>query len=238
MGDEMNASALAYEALKSAVLTGELLPHQKLSEPYFCEKLSISRTPLRRAVERLTAEGWFETAPNRSVKVAAVSDAEIVELYTLRALLEAATVEVAAKRCTPADIERLRYILSAQELAATADNEAEVSRLGQEFHATIWKIAGNNLFFEFLTILQERMTRYRHLSARQPGRPIEATDEHAKILKAMEARDAKKASEHLRRHIEQGKGSAVSAFRQYETSMAGDQVGSGRKKTKSRARRR
>lgn len=216
----MNATSIAYAALKNAVLNGDLSPHERLNEALFCEKLAISRTPLRSAVERLTAEGWLRTAPNRAVQVVGVSEQEIVELYAMRGLLEAAAVELAAEKCTDADINQLQYMLAAQKLAADAGNQAEVARLGQQFHQAIWRIAGNHLFLEFLSILQERMTRYRRLSASQPGRTMEATEEHEKILRALRSHNSAAASKHLVRHIAQGKALALAAFRQWQSSGA------------------
>ena len=214
----MNATSFAYSQLKSAVLTGELSPHERLNEASFCEKLAISRTPLRSAVERLIAEGWLRTAPNRAVQVAGVSQDEIVELYATRSLLEVAAVELVARKCTSSDVSQLEYVLAAQRLASNVDNQAEVSRLGQQFHETIWRIAGNQQFLEFLSILQERMTRYRSLSTSQPGRATEATDEHAKILEALRSHDPGAAAKHLASHIEHGKELALAAFLQWQDS--------------------
>src|SRR5262245_28311191 len=93
-----NASDVATELLRNAIVDGTLEPGQRLKEEELARSLGISRTPVREALVMLQAEGLIDAAPNRSAMVRTHSAEELDDLYQLRALLEAHAARRAAGR--------------------------------------------------------------------------------------------------------------------------------------------
>src|SRR5687768_11444608 len=95
-----NASALAADLIREAIMDGRLEPGARLKEERLAQDLGISRTPVREALQRLNTEGLVQARPNRGTFVRAYEPAELDELYELRALLEGHAARRAAERLT------------------------------------------------------------------------------------------------------------------------------------------
>ena len=78
-----------YERIRTAILDGDLAPGAVMSQVALAEELGISRTPLREALRMLQGERLVEAEPNRRVRVAPMSPADLEELYVVRITLEA-----------------------------------------------------------------------------------------------------------------------------------------------------
>src|SRR5246127_1463287 len=74
--------------LRTFIVEGLLVPGTKLNERELCERLGISRTPLREALKVLAAEGLVEISPNRGATVSRMTEAEIREMFELLSGLE------------------------------------------------------------------------------------------------------------------------------------------------------
>ncbi|WP_394649023.1 GntR family transcriptional regulator, partial [uncultured Deinococcus sp.] len=77
-----------YEHLRRAVLDGELVPGERLGEAELCERLGVSRTPIREALMRLTQDGLLVAEANKGVRVRRVSAAEAQGAYVVREELD------------------------------------------------------------------------------------------------------------------------------------------------------
>ncbi len=118
----MRASDKAYAALRDDIIEWRLLPGTVLAEVEQSERLGISRTPLREALSRLTAEGLTTTAGGRGVVVTDISLDDIDELFELRETLEGRAAALAAERGDPATFEQLRReLVQAPELIGGQD---------------------------------------------------------------------------------------------------------------------
>src|SRR6478752_2724508 len=108
----MRASDKAYAALRDDIIEWRLAPGTVLAEVEQSERLGVSRTPLREALGRLTAEG-LTTAGGRGVVVTDISLEDIDELFELRQTLEGKAAALAARRGDTATFERLQCELQA-----------------------------------------------------------------------------------------------------------------------------
>ena len=106
-------SVLAAEALRSMILSGELLPGDRLPENSLTEQLGVSRSPLREAMAVLEREGLIVQAPRRGAVVAPLTAHDVYEIYTLRAQLEELAVHLGVPGAEPSRLERLRARLTA-----------------------------------------------------------------------------------------------------------------------------
>ncbi|MGO4806776.1 GntR family transcriptional regulator [Arthrobacter sp. 2MCAF15] len=184
----MRASDKAYEALREDIIEWRLLPGTVLAEVEQSERLGISRTPLREALSRLTAEG-LTTTGGRGVVVTDISLDDIDELFELRETLEGKAAALAAERGDPAVFDALRReLLRAPELIggqdpALHDYYGLVGRLDTAIDAAI----SNAYLAQAMRSLRVHLVRVRRLAADDADRLTAAAAEHAAIAEAIAA---------------------------------------------------
>lgn len=135
-------SVLAAEALRSMILSGELMPGDRLPEIRLTAQLGVSRSPLREAMSVLEQEGLIVQAPRRGAIVAPLTAHDIYEIYTLRAELEGLAVRLGVPVVEETRLDRLRASYADLE-AATGDDQSEHTRLAFAFHLALVGLAGH-----------------------------------------------------------------------------------------------
>ena len=100
IGTTSLADEIAFR-LQRKILNGEYPPGSRLVQDELCQLFGVSRTPIREALRKLQAQRLVEVIPNRGAKVRVFDKNELVEVYTIRAELEAYGCELAAGQMTP-----------------------------------------------------------------------------------------------------------------------------------------
>lgn len=185
----MRASDKAYSALREDIIEWRLLPGAVLAEVEQSERLGVSRTPIREALSRLTAEGLARTAGRRGVVVSAISLADVNELFELRETLECRASALAAQRGNPTIFAALHDELAA---APTLLSSADPAR--HEYYALVGKLDEaidlaicNSYLAQAMSSLRVHLVRIRRLAADDAVRLIAAAEEHAAIAGAIAA---------------------------------------------------
>ena len=192
----------AYEALKEAIVRGQLGPGERIVEVRIAKMLRISRTPLREALLRLEAEGFVERIPSGGVRVKGLSEQEIRELYTVRSVLEGLAAREAAERLTERQLDRLSIIVrQIAEADGPVPDLLRIARLGEEFHQIILEASGNRKCAELLHLLRDHIDRYRYFTIAIPGRGRAAAKEHEILLEVLRARDPEASERAMRAHV-------------------------------------
>jgi DNA-binding GntR family transcriptional regulator len=180
------------------------MPGDRFSESELAERVQVSRTPLRQALQRLEREGFLQVFPKLGWQVAPLDFDTFDELYDLRILLEC---HAAARLCEAVDRPQLQA-LSAVWLAPPSERAAdatEVRDLDEAFHQLLVEGSANREMVQVHRQITERIRIIRRLDFTKPAR-IDATyDEHARIVGALTRRRADEAQRLLRAHIEQSK---------------------------------
>jgi DNA-binding GntR family transcriptional regulator len=185
----MRASERAYTSLREDIVEWRLLPGTVLAEVEQSERLGISRTPLREALGRLSAEGLTRMAGGRGVVVSDISLEDIDELFELRETLECRAAALAAERGNPSTFTRLLAELrEAPSLLggpdpARHDYYALVGRLDDAIDAAI----SNSYLVQAMRSLRVHLVRVRRLAADDTARLHAAAAEHAAIAEAIAA---------------------------------------------------
>lgn len=190
-----------YETLKKAILHGTLAPTAKLTESQIARDLHVSPTPVREAFRRLAAEGLVAIAPWRGATVQSISNREVVETYQCREVLEGLACRLAAARIDTDGIAELKGLLAASRRARSA---AEVARCNTELHNIILSYAANGKLTAMLDLFRTVIQRDRSLTAYNAKRREQIHAEHAAIIRALEARDADRGEQAMRRHVHNG----------------------------------
>jgi DNA-binding GntR family transcriptional regulator len=183
--------------LLERILSGDYAPGDRLVETRIAQELGTSQAPVREALRELELLRFLESAPFRGTWVREVSDAELIEVFPIRAALEEVAAREAAKRLD-GDVAALEAeidaMAKAEDVVAQAEHDAR-------FHQLIVEASGNTRLFEMWSSLQvEARTT---ITAVATGlAPAEAAELHRPILEALRGRNAKQAGKAIRSHVE------------------------------------
>lgn len=192
---------LAYAQLRSSLLSGAMLADERLSVVALAERLGMSRSPVRAAIERLAAEGLVHLQAG-GVSLVRPTHQELVQLLEVRAVLEGLSARLAASRLDDADLDRLETVHSRFEEAVAGDDVHRARALDLDFHRAVMGGAANPVLVEELERLQSRVIVGTYTVAWTPQQH-RAVDEHRSILDALRARDAPLAEREAVRHMTQ-----------------------------------
>jgi DNA-binding GntR family transcriptional regulator len=132
------------DALRTALVVGELRPGEVYSAPALGERFGVSATPVREAMQQLALEGAVEVVPNRGFRVLERGDRELAELAEVRALIEV-PVLLRLARTVPAERwAELRPLAEATVRAASSGCPATYAESDRAFHRAVLALAGND----------------------------------------------------------------------------------------------
>jgi DNA-binding GntR family transcriptional regulator len=189
------------EALRGALVSGELEPGTLYSAPTLAARFGVSATPVREAMLDLAKEGLVDAVRNKGFRVTVVSDRALDELTEIRELLEVPTVARLAGQLAAEDIDELRLMVAGIEQAAEAGDLIRYVEADREFHLRLLALSGNE---QLVTVVGELRARARlyglHRLARQ-GDLATSAREHSALLEALEAGDAEGVEKLMRQHL-------------------------------------
>lgn len=200
----MRASDKAYTTLRSDIVDWRLPPGSVLAEVELSARLGVSRTPVREALARLTAEGLAEPQSGRGTVVSGISLDQVDELFELRSALECRAAELAARHRDPEVFLKLhRQLGDAGRLITEADPARhDYYRLAGDLDVAIDAAAGNHYLAQALKSLRVHLVRVRRLSKDNPSRLRDAAREHADIALAIANGNAAVASAATTVHLD------------------------------------
>lgn len=192
----------AYRAVTSMIANGEIAPGARLREQSLAESIGVSRTPVREALGRLSAEGVVEITPNRGAQVVSFTADDIDALFDLRSRLEPHAVALAVPRLSPDDLEQLlRWSWEMERLAASRSDFEQLNALNSAFHGMFFDRCGNRLLAGALRgVIRPAIAAltFHRYSQRALERSMV---HHAEIVEAATAGDADWAESTMRAHI-------------------------------------
>jgi DNA-binding GntR family transcriptional regulator len=128
-GPPQTASERAYIELRQRILDGRLPAGRRLKETELASEIGVSRTPVRDALRRLSAEGLLDFRPNAGATVAVWSETQIEHVFRIRAMLEPYASEIAASQIRDDEVEALRRLCAVMEEAARRETQADLDTL-------------------------------------------------------------------------------------------------------------
>lgn len=198
----------AYGRLKQDLGDFVWVPGDRFTELEVCDRLKMSRTPVRQALLRLQTEGHVEVLFRNGWRVRPFDFERLDQLYDLRLLIETEAVRRLSEGRVTGDEARSSALL--KSLAATwlaprsrrvADPE-EISRMDEAFHLTLVEATGNAEMLSVHQDITDRIRYVRRLDFTQRPR-VEATyEEHGKILQAIASGRANQSAILLKAHVE------------------------------------
>lgn len=192
---------LVRETLAAAIITGELPIGWHLSEERLASIFSVSRTPIREALASLLASSLATRDVRGALRVAAVTPEQIIQVYAVCETLESTAARLASQTSSPRSVAKLRWLNEACRLAAEASDFDELVARTYEFHMEIAVTSANEFLIEFLREAHTWVKRFRPNSLVHPGRARTATEEHERIIEAIERHDSETAERLAREHF-------------------------------------
>ena len=200
----------AYDSLKSMIVTGQLSPGSRLTENELAAILKVSRTPIREALNRLERDGLVVSRPRQGFAVMEFDMTMLRESFEIREVLDGRATELATALLIPADKKKLISILDECERLASTPNRSQEDKfrelqIGTDLHRIIAELSGNEMLCNMLNDILDKCQHYIWLELITLDDWKEARDDHAAIVQAMCAGDARLAGEHARRHIRESR---------------------------------
>ena len=190
-----------YNSLKKAIMTGVLLPDERLMEIPIANQLGVSRTPVREAIQRLEKELLVISSPRCGAKVAGITYKAVKDALDVRIGVETMVVRFAAENITVDQLEELKSINN--EIRQTLDegNVVKISDLDNLLHRKIVEATGNNVLKDIMRMLEEHVLRYRYEYIKSIKGSSRIVEEHDLIIDALEKKDVEAASRYMMEHI-------------------------------------
>ena len=191
---------LVFTTLRDEILSGELEPGERLNTSQLSERLGVSRTPIREALNRLTSIGLVENIPHRGAFVRKLSIEEIIEMYYIRAALEGIAARLAARNLTEEEIQQLLQYCDQMESHLSTGHYQKILDTNFEFHSIIYQAAQSPRLQNLILQYYRHSEQYRALGLELPGRYAEICQEHRNLALALAERDMEGAESNAREH--------------------------------------
>ena len=189
------------DVLLQRIASGELKPGERLVETRIASELGTSQAPVREALRDLELLRMVESEPFRGARVRAFGDAELVEVYPVRAALEELAAKEATKRLA-GDVSVLERELEAMRTASTKGDMSALVHHDIAFHREMVEAAGNPVLEQCWKSLgvEGRITISLYGTYVEPR---DAAEKHVPILEAIRRGKAAAAGREARRHVEE-----------------------------------
>jgi DNA-binding GntR family transcriptional regulator len=180
----------AYDRLRQAIVDGTLAPGEVLHDDELCSWLSVSRTPVRDALRRLSDDGMIELAAQRYTRVTAVGLSDVHEVVPLLAAVHGLATELAVPRLSRAAIAKLRSAsLAFAEALRDGDGDAAF-RADSDLHGVFVGACGNREVAHVLDRLTPRLQRVECICSRAPLPSGRSVAQHETLITRAESGDA------------------------------------------------
>ena len=217
MSEYKTLNNIAYDHLRRMIYNCDLVFNRIYSETKLARELSISRTPMRDALNRLAQERYIDILPNRGFMLHTPTQADIIEAYHVRMMTEGYCGGIVAKHYpdakSRATIDRMEDALEQQQRLLTDDGAYSLSQFWLDdltFHKAL---------LEYMNISSLTMQYDSYMHIFMPHHLIEGADahrqhpralerhrstlkEHAAITEALKSREPDRVTEAVRAHLD------------------------------------
>jgi DNA-binding GntR family transcriptional regulator len=195
------AADAIYLTVREAILKGVLPAGERLAESHLAALFDRSRTPVREAILRLEAEHLADRSGRRGFVVGGISQAEILEVYAVREVIDGLAARLATHGCLPTDLDHLSWLNRRLRKAGEQRDYTLMVELNLEFHEAIARASRSALLVQFMRQIHDWVRRFTDTNFSYRGRATEALTEHEAIIEALRRRDPAEAEQVTRQHM-------------------------------------
>lgn len=210
----------AYAQIRERILDNAWPPGHRALEQEVALALGMSRTPVREALMRLSAEGLVEVIPRHGMRVLPVSPNDMREIYEILTALECLAAELLARRRPAArELKPLVDASADMDRALRAEDLDAWAAADERFHRQLVDLAGNRQLQATVLNYWDRAHRARMFTLRLRPKPVNSTKEHMQMLKRIREGDADGAVEVTRAHRARANRELLAIFEQYKLAQ-------------------
>ena len=193
---------VVFNTLRDAILTGKLVPGERLMENQLADKLGVSRTPVREALRMLELENLVELVPRKGAQVLDMSEKDIVNILEVRSALEGLATSVACKKMSKEDLQQLKNLEVDFEKAVAENDVEHFVDIDEDFHDLIFAATENDKLINIFRNLRIQLYRYRMAQAKNNETSMSTiVAHHRSIIRAIENHDAEEGASIAQGHI-------------------------------------
>jgi GntR family transcriptional regulator, carbon starvation induced regulator len=197
----------AYRDLRRAIVRGDYPPGARLHVEELSRRFTVSSSPLREALNRLSGQGLVRSLENRGFRVAPLTAEGVSDLARVRTLVECEALRDSIAHGD--DAWETQVVAAAHALALVERRlgdepqvlDDEWSARHRQFHLSLYGACTSPLLLELADVMFDNAERYRRWAARYRQSPRRKFDEHQRLMAVALGRQADQAAELLRRHI-------------------------------------
>lgn len=195
-----SAKLRIYEELKKWIVDGELQPGEKIYDSEIARYFSVSRTPVREAIQLLADQKLVEVFPGRESRVSEIGIVDVDQIYKMLGELHALALEFAFPAVDGKVIKQLKQINEKILNAVKSGARKDARAYDQEFHEVFFTLASNDFLTSFAGTLESHIDRIENIYYEKLGGRKDSVQGHEAVISALENGELNGAKEAVRRN--------------------------------------
>ena len=192
------AKERVYSELKTWIVNGTLQPNEKISDVEIAQYFSVSRTPVREAIQMLADQKLIDIIPGKLSRVSPIDFERTSSAYKIASELNALAVEYAAPNVNEKTLEEMTAANEKFRLACQTGNIVEINECDRAFHAILINLSNNYFLKEFLDTLTNHIQRMENVYFKELQNSKKSYEEHKQIIEALRNHDTEAAKQAMR----------------------------------------
>lgn len=215
-GQRILTRDLLYQAIRDAVICGELPPGSRVTEMQLAQQFGMSRTPLREAITRLEAEQLLSRMPNGALTITPLDMTQMSDIFDIHERIEGLVIAALARRKDEEVVHHLDALVRQETVLTEAVDFRVVYDLDRAFHDILWEHAGKSqavaILVGFVGLI-ERYQRLAPLPKNTKARRDAIASEHVVMRNAIAEGDSVWAELALKTHVRNSKKFLQTAYK-------------------------
>ena len=190
----------AYTQLKGKIITAKLPPGSVINEAQLMKEFALGRTPIREAIKQLQMENLVTISPRKGMFVADIAVTDLLQIFEVRVELESFATRLAAERINKQELNELKKLAKDYQEIDSSDKDALI-KLDSGFHSLLAKATHNKFLIKEIEYYYNLSLRIWYIALNYANPEDIDVDAHIEIMEAVQARDAERAGQRMRKHI-------------------------------------
>jgi DNA-binding GntR family transcriptional regulator len=192
---------IAFESLKKAIITNSLGSQEFYSTEELARQLGISKTPVREAIFSLETKGFLTLFPRKGVRINALTEKKVRDLFEYRTPLETAVVRHIAPEMTDASIKKIERIYKRAGEAAESNDRFLFMRFDRRFHIFLVSLTGNELLIDALEHIRDLCDWMGSQVLWEKQHMLAFHSQHGAIIKGLKNRQPESCARFVEEHL-------------------------------------
>lgn len=190
-----------YDELREMIIALRIAPGSRVTETQLADYFSVSRTPVRAALQRLESEGYLTIKSKQGCFIRNIDMLKISQYYDVRVVLEVLVLEEIAKRKSKAEVQALANNWNPDTPTYGLTINDELKAAEESFHLQLAKISKNDVLINYVSDINDQIRVVRRLGWPNKKSVTDTYEEHYRICELLLGGDIKQAQEELTNHI-------------------------------------